>query len=279
MTGRLTSYTRQGLTFDVCDEGPVGGVPVVLLHGFPQTAASWDKVVPHLHDRGYRTVAPTQRGYSPGARPRGRAAYRMSALVADTVALLDALDAGPVHLVGHDWGASVAWTTSARWPERVQTLTTVSVPPPMAFLRSLVRSNQALRTWYMAAFQVPWLPELVLRQRAQLARGLTSAGLSAEQAEQVLVQVVDTGALSGAVNWYRAMLIAGPRATRHRVSVPTTHVWSPGDRFISPVGAELTAACHAGPLRIEQLDSTHWIPDNRPAELAELVAARIEGRA
>ncbi|MCX6472027.1 alpha/beta fold hydrolase, partial [Rhodococcus sp. (in: high G+C Gram-positive bacteria)] len=106
---RLTSYSRSGLTFDVRDEGPADGPVVVLLHGFPQDSRSWDHLAPLLHARGFRTVAPDQRGYSPGARPKARWAYRGSELAADTVALIDALAVGKVHLVGHDWGAAVAW--------------------------------------------------------------------------------------------------------------------------------------------------------------------------
>ena len=125
---RLTSFVNDGLTFDVVDEGPLDGTPIVLLHGFPQTAAQWSRLTPFLHERGYRTIAPDQRGYSPGARPRGRFAYRVSALAGDTAALITALGGEPVHLVGHDWGSTVAWTTAARYPHLIRTLT--SVPSP-----------------------------------------------------------------------------------------------------------------------------------------------------
>ncbi|HYH33581.1 MAG TPA: alpha/beta fold hydrolase, partial [Nocardioides sp.] len=104
----IDSVTRDGLTFDVVDSGPASGEPVVLLHGFPERSTSWAAVAPRLHDEGLRTLALDQRGYSPGARPRGRAAYRLRHLVDDVVALVDEVG-GPVHVVGHDWGAVVAW--------------------------------------------------------------------------------------------------------------------------------------------------------------------------
>lgn len=279
MTERLTTFTNDGLTFDVVDDGPLDGEPVVLLHGFPQTATSWARLTPHLHERGYRTVAPTQRGYSPGARPDGRGAYRVSALVGDTVALIDSIDAGPVHLVGHDWGSAVAWATAARHPASVQTLTSVSVPHPMAFMRSMLASTQALHSYYMFLFQIPRLPELVLSRKASLQRGLRSTGMDDEQIADVLDGVVDRGALTGGINWYRAMFLSNPADMRRPVAVPTTHVWSTGDGFLTRKGAELTERFVTGPYRLEVLDGSHWIPEEHPAELAAIIAARIDGSA
>ena len=126
---RLTSYARGPWRFDVRDEGPLDGAPVVLLHGFPQTSTSWDSVAPLLHAAGLRTLPPDQRGYSPGARPRWRHQYRTSELVADVVALIDAVSA-PVHLVGHDWGAVVGWLVAGGHPGLVRSWTAVSVGHP-----------------------------------------------------------------------------------------------------------------------------------------------------
>src|SRR3954466_9146456 len=145
---RLTQFTSEGLTFDVADAGPVDGEAVVALHGFPQTSAAWAAVTPLLTDAGYRVLAPDQRGYSPGARPHEISAYTMSHLCGDVVALADAAGVQRVHLLGHDWGAAVGWALAATRPERVQTLTAVSVPHPAALVRSLLGSP-ALRacTW------------------------------------------------------------------------------------------------------------------------------------
>lgn len=114
---RITQFTRDGLTFDVRDEGPLDGAGVVLLHGFPEDSSSWNRVAPLLHAHGLRTIAPDHRGYSPGARPSGVAAYHLDELVADVLALLDAVGE-PVHLVGHDWGGGVAWQVAGQHPER-----------------------------------------------------------------------------------------------------------------------------------------------------------------
>lgn len=277
MTGRLTTYTHDGFVFDVIDEGPLDGEVIVLLHGWPQTATEWERLTPLLHERGFRTIAPDQRGYSPGARPRWRWHYRISKLVGDIVALVEAVGTGPVHLVGHDWGSTVAWAVAARNPAVVRTLTSVSVPHPMAFMRSMLSSTQLFRSWYMVAFQVPWIPELVLRQRKQLSRGLGRTGMDGTQIAHVLGRVLDTGALKYSVHWYRAMFIANPLAVRRTVSVPTTHVRGTRDRFISRRGADLASRYVTGPYRLEVLDASHWIPEERPADLANLIAARTVG--
>lgn len=275
MTTRVTTYTNDGLTFDVLDEGPLEGTPVVLLHGFPQTATSWARLAPHLHDRGYRTIAPDQRGYSPGARPDGRRSYRLSALVGDTVALVDAIGSGPVHLVGHDWGAAVAWATAATEPSSVQTLTSVSVPHPMAFLRSMLRSTQLFRSYYMAVFQLPTVPERLMSRPKFLERALASSGMDDAQITRVKAEVVDSGALTYALNWYRAVPLGDPRSVGGKVAAPTTHVWSSDDIALVRKGADLTSDYVTGPYRLEVLDGSHWIPEERPADLAAIIATRI----
>jgi pimeloyl-ACP methyl ester carboxylesterase len=285
MAERISTFTNGGYTFDVIDEGPLDGTPVVLLHGFPQTAVEWSRVAPFLHERGYRTIAPTQRGYSPGARPRGRFAYRMSALVGDAAALIAALGVGPVHLVGHDWGSAVAWSTATRHPKLVRTLTSVSAPHPMAFMRSMVTSRQAVNSFYMALFQVPWIPEFVLSRAMAAAvkspetrrRALAMSQMDSEQFDRMHHDVVESGALKYALNWYRAMLIASPGGAARKVSAPTTHVWSTRDSALVRKGADLTAEYTTGPYRLEILDASHWIPEERPAELATIIAARVGG--
>ncbi len=128
---RLTEFRSGDLVLDVIDDGPLDGTPVVLLHGFPQRATSWNAVTPFLNDRGARTFALDQRGYSPRARPRGRRSYRADALVSDVQTLIEAIGE-PVHLVGHDWGAAGAWGVAASHPDSLLTLTAVSVPHPSA---------------------------------------------------------------------------------------------------------------------------------------------------
>ncbi len=122
-------------------------------------------MAPALAAGGYRVLAPDLRGYSPGARPAARSAYRNSQLAADVLALADAAGAERFHLAGHDWGAALAWYLAGRHPGRVTSLAALSVPHPQAFARALITGSQAARSWYMAACQLPWLPERVLGRR------------------------------------------------------------------------------------------------------------------
>ena len=138
---RVESFQREGLSFDVIDSGPLEGQPFVLLHGFPETNKSWRETSEILNQQGYRTFAINQRGYSLTAQPQKRRDYRSSALLEDINALLGIIQQ-PVYLVGHDWGAVVAWDVAQRYPEKIKHLITVSVPHKAAFMRSLLSSNQ-----------------------------------------------------------------------------------------------------------------------------------------
>ncbi|KZB85922.1 alpha/beta fold hydrolase [Amycolatopsis regifaucium] len=276
---RIASFDHDGLIFDVRDTGPLDGAVVVLLHGFPQTSTSWARTAALLNERGYRTIAPDQRGYSPRARPRGRFAYRSSRLVADTVALIRAIGAGPVHLVGHDWGANVAWTTAAQRPDLVRSLTTVSVPHSTAFLRAMLTSDQLIRSYYMFFFQLPWLPELAIRLQSRvLDRTLAKTGMTADQIDRVHQEILVGGALTGGLNWYRAMFLQPPTSLPTRVSVPTTHVWSDGDTALSRRGAELAGQYVDGRYRLEILTGvSHWVPEEAAATLAALIDRTAAG--
>ncbi len=272
----MEQFTNNGLTFDVTASGEPERGTVVLLHGFPQTADSWRNVAPILNAHGYRTIAPDQRGYSPGARPKGRAAYRTSKLVDDAAALISQLGSGPVHVVGHDWGAAVGWGLAASRPELIRTLTTVSVPHPGAFLKSMLTSNQALKSWYMAAFQPPALPELLIgRVPGAIDRLLSRTGMDDGQIADVHRRVIDTGALPGALNWYRAMWMSTPPELARRVAVPTTHVYGAGDTALAMRGAELSADYVVVDFDLKVLeDAGHWIPEQHAAELADIILAR-----
>ncbi|MET0455947.1 MAG: alpha/beta fold hydrolase [Mycobacterium sp.] len=276
MTDRIRVFTNAGFTFPVTDEGPIDGEIVVLLHGFPQTSKSWTPVCERLHGHGYRTVTFDQRGYAPTARPRGRFAYRISELVADVAALIGAIGE-PVHLVGHDWGAQVAWTTAARHPELLASLTAVSVPHPRAFLGSLVSSSQPLKSYYMALFQLPWLPEALLDRYPKLVdRLLGDSGMDADALRRVHEDVIATGAMGTAINWYRAIPFSTPRYLG-RVAVPTTYLWSTGDVALGRRCAELCERYVTGPYRFEVTGGSHWLPEEQPDLVADLVVDRVKG--
>lgn len=272
MGERITTLERDGLRFEVRDEGPIDGELVVLLHGFPQDSRSWESVAPHLHAAGYRTVAPDQRGYSPGARPSRRRDYRLQFLVDDVVALVDMLPGRRTHVVGHDWGAVVAWSLAARRPDLIRTLTAVSVPHPAAFLKSFGTSMQLLRSWYMLAFQVPWIPELLLSNETFARTVLHRTGQAPDAAARDAARLTDRGAVRGGVHWYRALALSDPKSSLGRVSVPTLMVWSDDDVAVGASGVDATHRYVEGPYRLETLAGvSHWIPDAEPEVLARYV--------
>ena len=235
----------RGCTFDVTRRRSDGRRPVLLLHGFPQTAASGTTVVPALHAAGLRTYAPDQRGYSPGARPDEVAAYRLPELVADVVAVLDALGLDAAHVVGHDWGAIVAWALAAWHPDRVRTLTAVSVPHPAAMAHALATdAEQKERSAYIRLFRRPGKAEKVLLADDAAAaaadaarRGEPDAGRGGGRVRRPMLSA--PGALTAALNWYRAMRCGDRRVGP--VGVPTTYVWSDGDVAIGRTAAEACA--------------------------------------
>lgn len=279
-TGRIDEFERDGLVFDVVDAGPLDGDAVVLLHGFPQRAACWDAVASRLHAAGLRTLAPDQRGYSPRARPGRRRDYRLDELVADVGELLDRVRAQGherIHLVGHDWGAAVAWVVAARHPA-VSSLTSVSVPHPAAYLASTASLDQLRRSWYVGFFQVPLLPER-LAARGVLERMLGSAGMTAHDLARFRADVLEDGALAGGLGWYRAIplsLTGAGQLWRERVPVPVTHVWSDQDDALGRRSAELAHRWAAGEFELEVLEGHgHWLPEQAPDELARIVLRRV----
>ncbi len=274
---RIEHYTRRGLQFDVIDAGPIDGDVVVLLHGFPERATCWDSVTPLLHARGFRTLAPDQRGYSPGARPPRRRDYALGELV-DDVAELIGLVGGRAHLVGHDWGANVAWSVAIDRPELVRTLTAFSVPHPAAFTAAVLRSRQGLKSWYMLMFQIPWVPEALSKlPGGVLELMLARSGMRPVDLARFRHEIVDYGALSGGLNWYRALLFLDRTRFGRKVSVPSTMVWSDGDGFIDRAGVRNVAQYVDAPYDLVVLAGVnHWIPTQAPGAAAEAIIDRLQ---
>jgi pimeloyl-ACP methyl ester carboxylesterase len=276
----MDQYRRGELTFDVIDAGPAEGPVVVLLHGFPQFNTSWNAVIDQLTAHGYRCLAPNQRGYSPGARPTRRRDYRATELIEDVRALIDAAGAERVHLVGHDWGAAVAWGVADELSDRVATLTSFSVPHPSAFLKGWVTSRQGLISWYMYFFQLPWLPERLLLgangKGTRAIKALQSGGQTRDAAERDVTAMTEPGALTAALNWYRAMFLSNPTRAVGTISVPTMYVWSDGDIALAEKPARDTGQYVTGEYRFEILHGSHWIPDEQPAVAAKLLLEWFE---
>ncbi|GAA0812642.1 alpha/beta fold hydrolase [Spirilliplanes yamanashiensis] len=259
--------TARGLTFDVVAGGPAGGAPVLLLHGFPQDSREWDAVVPRLHAAGLRTYGLDQRGYSPGARPAAVADYTVAEAAVDALAVLDELGVATAHVVGHDWGAQVAWVLAARHPERVRTLTALSVPHPAALAAGMRGWSQRLKLAYVPLFRSR-LGERVLG-RAVLRAMLRPTGRGELYADAM---AGDPGRLTATLNWYRANGLDA--ALLPPVRVPTTYVWGTGD-VVSRASVAATTRCVRADYRLVVLPGVgHWQPEEAPDAVAEAIVAR-----
>jgi pimeloyl-ACP methyl ester carboxylesterase len=271
----VNNFERAGLVFDVVDSGPAEGPPVILLHGFPGNPRSWERVTPTLVEAGYRVLVPAQRGYSPGARPPRRRDYRVGQLVEDVIALADQAGLGRFAVAGHDWGAPVAWGLAARYPERLTAMAALSVPHPGAFRQALA-GTQALRSWYMAFFQLPALPERILLSPFSVTL-LERSGLDAELAADYVAGLRGPGACRAALNWYRALPLEAKAADLPGpIQVPTLFVWSTKDPFLGRRGAERCGDWVRGPYRFELIEgASHWLPETEAHRVGPLLVDHL----
>jgi pimeloyl-ACP methyl ester carboxylesterase len=263
----------RGLIFDVRVGGPADGPAVLLLHGFPQHSGMWSAVVPALHRCGLRTIAPDQRGYCAGARPSDVESYRIAECVADALALLDAFGVDRAHVVGHDWGAVVGWHLASRHPDRVRTLTAISVPHPLALTAAMASDpDQQQRSAYIRLFRQEGKAEdVLLRDDAARLRAM----FAPVDGEPYVRPLLAPGALTAALNWYRA-ISRDDNAGLGPVACPTTYLWSDGDIAIGRTAAQACPAHVSGEYEFVALPGvSHWAPDEVPEIVAETVLRRI----
>jgi pimeloyl-ACP methyl ester carboxylesterase len=275
-----TLLSARGFEFRTLTDGPVDGRLVMLLHGFPQSAGEWRAQLGALNEAGFRGVAPDQRGYSPGARPKTVEAYGIDYLVTDVLAMCDELGASQLDLVGHDWGAIVAWVVAARYPERLRTLTAVSVPHPEAFADAYASpdSKQQEMSGYIDVFRAEGdAGERMLRgdDGDGIRRMFEHVGLGPEAAAEHAAVHCEPGALTAALNWYRA---THPTLMRGipPVAVPTLFVWGTLDPAISREAANGCASYVTGPFHYEVLDGIdHWVPELDADRLNRLLLGHL----
>ncbi|MBV0916868.1 alpha/beta fold hydrolase [Mycobacteroides chelonae] len=275
---RLAAFTNDGLIFDVIDEGPLDAPVIIALHGFPESGGCWQDVTPALTKAGFRVLAPDQRGYSPGARPVGTRSYALDKLASDILALADQAGAAKFHVLGHDWGATLAWQLAGYHADRLLTVSALSGPPLQAFAAALPR-GQALRSWYMLLFQLPKLPEWLLM--AGDGWGLRKifgpyTGMSEQTIRTTISLLGQSGAATAAINWYRARRHRAASKPA-RIAVPTLFVWGDRDTTIGRAAADGTAGFIDAPYRFEIFEgASHWVVQERPVETAALVLQHIE---
>jgi pimeloyl-ACP methyl ester carboxylesterase len=254
--------------------GPEDGEPVILLHGFPEAWFGWEPQIHALAAAGFRVIAPDQRGYNLSDKPKGIISYRMDTLVADVVGVADALGFERFNLAGHDFGAMVSWLLAVHYPERLRRLVIANVPHPVV-MRSYVRKHpsQMRKSWYAFFFQLPALPERIVRAgNGRMMMSAMPTGLSEEERNRYREAWAQPGAMTGMINWYRAMFRRPPKLKRSpRISVPTLVVWGKQDPHLSYGMAPLSAdLCDDGRL-ITFEDATHWVQHDRPEEVSQLL--------
>ncbi len=266
----LRRLEGDGVVLAVQDEGE--GEPVLLLHGFPDSHRVWRRQVPALVAAGLRVIAPDLRGFGESDRPQAVEAYGIARSVRDVVAVLDALEIECADVVGHDWGAGVAWALAAFAPERVQRLAVLSVGHPSGLREPSVEQRE--KSWYMLLFQFPEVAEELLQREdfKLLRQWLRDNG----DVEQIVADLSRPGALTAALNWYRASSAPAAELRERRpfpaVTAPTLGVWSSGDDYLLEEQMVRSADHVAGEWRYERIEgASHWLQLDEPDRVNALL--------
>jgi pimeloyl-ACP methyl ester carboxylesterase len=270
-----THHRVNGINLHVMEAGPKDGPLAILLHGFPEFWWGWRHHIESLAQAGFRVVAPDQRGYNLSDKPVGTRAYELDTLAADVVALADRYGRQRFHVVGHDWGGLVAWWAASRYPRRIDRLVVLNAPHP-AVAGSYLRRHpsQMVKSSYIAFFQLPLLPERLLAQdgHARMRRALRGSSRQGTFSDEDLATYEQAwarpGALTGMLNWYRA-LRHRPSMPDPQVNAPTLLLWGVQDRFLEQgLAEESLRLCRAGrPVWFER--ATHWLHLEEPDEVGD----------
>jgi pimeloyl-ACP methyl ester carboxylesterase len=271
--------TLNNLKFHYVQAGPATGPLVLLLHGFPEFWYGWHDQIPALAAAGFRVIAPDQRGYNLSAKPREVSAYDVGVLAGDVLALIDQLGEQKIILVGHDWGAAVAWWFAIHYPERLHKLAIMNVPHPSVMSRHLRGDiRQFFKSWYMFFFQIPWLPEFLLGLNksnglAQMLRGSGKQGtFSDADIAEYRAAWQQPGALTGMINWYRAIFRrATQRMPKKPITLPVLVIWGEQDIALRKEMAEESLA-YCENARLELIpEATHWVQHDAAEKVNRLL--------
>lgn len=270
-------YVTQG-------EGPL----LVLLHGFPQFWYCWRHQIGFLAELGYTVVAPDLRGYNDTDKPHS--GYDMPTLLGDIVGLVKGLGQEEAIIVGHDWGGAIAWTLAMRYPHMIQRLVILNAPHPWALQRELRTLKQLRKSWYVFAFQIPWLPEALLSHNHAAIIGRTIYNMAVQKSAfppyvltQYQVAMSKPGAMTAGLNYYRATARRGGygyKGTGARsqttIDTPTLLIWGEQD---AALGIDLTKGLEQWVHNIEIRripDSGHWVQEEKPDEVNAFIAQFLE---
>lgn len=276
---RFSRISTNGITLNVAEAGPPDGPLAILLHGFPEFWYGWRSQIGPLAGAGLRVLAPDQRGYGSSDKPRRVAAYALDVLADDVVGLIDALGRDRATVIGHDWGGVVAWGAISRQPSRFDGAVILNAPHPDAMLRE-VKGNyrQLLKSWYTLFFQLPKLPETLLRRSDfrwlvdAMTRSSRPGTFSTADLQIYKAAWSEPGALTSMLNWYRAgYRIKHAPYPDPLVQVPTLMIWGVKDRFLGPgVARSSFALCESALLEWIE-DATHWVQHEEPERVNRLI--------
>ncbi len=256
------------------------GEAVILLHGFPESSTTWLPLMKPLAAAGYRVLAFDQRGYSPGARPGQVADYTGSQLAGDVIAMADALKFEQFHLIGHDWGAGVGWITTFQYPERLLSWTGMAIPHFGVFNRATVEDpEQSKRSQYFSLFRKPMLVEFLMTYAGQKRFKAMHARTPTVLREEYIRMFAEPGAMSAALNWYRALdtedLLASGEYDRE-VHTPTLFIWGNKDGVVARSTVEAQQALIKGPYKELELDTGHSLLRDKPESVIAAVLAHLQ---
>jgi len=256
------------------EHGPL----VILLHGFPEYWYSWRQYLPFLAEAGYRVVAPDLRGYNLSDKPKGMTHYQTPILARDIYELIHALGEEKAMLVGHDWGAAIAWIVAMYYPQAVEKLVICNVPHPASFAKGIRTWRQLRKSWYIFAFQLPWLPEYVMQRNLygtleRILRGsaMRKEAFSDDDLRLYAEALGQSGALTAALNYYRALVRWSWRVPVQPITAPTQIIWGEDDVAL---GKELTYSTKefVPDLRIHYIPHCgHWVQQEALEEVQQVL--------
>jgi pimeloyl-ACP methyl ester carboxylesterase len=271
-------FKNADISLHAMTAGPADGPVVILLHGFPEFWYGWGQQIETLAAAGFRVIVPDQRGYNLSSKPSGVGSYAIPGLVSDVIAIADQLGQPRVFLAGHDWGAAVGWSAAILHPERIAKLAILNVPHPSVMRRFLKTNLRQLRkSWYMFAFQIPWLPEMLFstsnfRAGERALIGSSRAGtFTAEDLEHYRSAWSRPGALTGMINWYRAAFRFPARFADHTVHVSTRILWGTRDAFLSVEMAQDSLRYCDNAELFTFAEASHWLQHEEPTRVSELL--------
>ena len=250
-----------GYKFSCKISGNENDIPVLLLHGFPESSVMWNKLMTDLNKTGYYTIAPDQRGYSFEARPKELKEYEITNLASDVIALANTLGIEKFHLVCHDWGSAVGWQVAAEYSDRLYSFTSLSIPHIKAFSRAYKEDSlQYQASGYMRDFQTKKLPEFMLaRNNYEVLKSIWSEH-EEKEIDSYVELLSQKNALTAALNWYRANFnLISDGSDMGKIAVPTLFVWGNKDDAVARSGVDWTKNYVTNYYRFVEVDAGHWL--------------------